>query len=109
VRVNLSQIGNKNYIKFVLHRNLLNKTQFSTFFVRNLYGRYPKDVKFQNSEYEVHQVSLKYSGSQNFSFLAFKGEAVSFRVTTAMATARDRRNYFYRCNRVFYSYKVLKK
>jgi hypothetical protein len=29
-----------------------------------------------NSDYEVHQVGPKDSGSQNFSFLAFKGEAV---------------------------------
>jgi hypothetical protein len=29
-----------------------------------------------NSEYEVHQVGLKDYGSQNFSFLAFKEEAV---------------------------------
>jgi hypothetical protein len=35
-----------------------------------LYGRYPKDSKFQNSEYEVHQVGPKDYGSQNFSFLA---------------------------------------
>jgi NOL1/NOP2/fmu family ribosome biogenesis protein len=41
-----------------------------------LYGRYLKDFKFQNSEYRGHQVSPKVSGSQNFSFLAFKGEAV---------------------------------
>jgi hypothetical protein len=31
---------------------------------------------FKNLEYEVHQVGLKDYGSQNFSFLAFKGEAV---------------------------------
>jgi hypothetical protein len=30
------------------------------------------------SEYEVHQVGPKDSGSQNFSFLAFKGEAENF-------------------------------
>jgi hypothetical protein len=40
-----------------------------------VYG-YPKDFKFQNSENIGHQVGLKNSGSQNFSFLAFKGEAV---------------------------------
>jgi hypothetical protein len=39
-------------------------------------GGYPKDVKFQNYEYEVHQVGQKYFESQNFSFLACKGEAV---------------------------------
>jgi hypothetical protein len=38
-----------------------------------LYGRYPTDSEFQNSEYRVHQVSLKNSDSQNFSFLTFRG------------------------------------
>jgi hypothetical protein len=37
---------------------------------------YLKDFKFQNSEYAGHQVGLKDSGSQNFSFLAFKWEAI---------------------------------
>jgi hypothetical protein len=39
-------------------------------------GTYLKNFKFQNSEYRGHQVDPKYSGSQNFSFLAYKGEAV---------------------------------
>jgi hypothetical protein len=55
---------------------LLNKTQGLTFLSRNSYGRYLKDFKFQNSEYRGHQVGPKDSGSRNFSFLAFKGEAV---------------------------------
>jgi hypothetical protein len=38
-----------------------------------LYGRYLEDFKFQNSEYRGLQVGPKDSGSQNFSFLAFKG------------------------------------
>jgi hypothetical protein len=38
---------------------------------------YPKDVKFQNSEYNVHLVDTKDSGSQNFSFLAFKATSVA--------------------------------
>jgi hypothetical protein len=42
-------------------------------FSRNLYLY---DVKFHNSEFEVHQVGLKDYGSQNFSFLAFMGEVV---------------------------------
>jgi hypothetical protein len=46
---------------------------------RNLYGRYPKDSKFQNSEYEVHQVGPKDYRSQNFSFLAFIGTELVFR------------------------------
>jgi hypothetical protein len=54
----------KNTLRFVLRRNLLNKTQDLTFLSRNLYGRYPKDSKFQSSENEVFQ---------NFSFLAFIG------------------------------------
>jgi hypothetical protein len=43
------------------------------------------DFIFQNSEYEVHQVD---SGSQNFSFLAFKGEAWH---KFSLIPARDRR------------------
>jgi hypothetical protein len=41
-----------------------------------LYGRYLKDFKFKNSEYRGHQVGPKDLESQNFGFLAFKGEAV---------------------------------
>jgi hypothetical protein len=41
-----------------------------------LYRRYLKDFKFQNSEYRGHQVGPKDLGSKNFSFLAFKEEAV---------------------------------
>jgi hypothetical protein len=36
-----------------LQRNLLNKTQGSTFLSRNLYGGYHRDVKFQNLEHVV--------------------------------------------------------
>jgi hypothetical protein len=70
---------------------------------RNLYGRYPKDSKFQNSEYEVHQVDPKDYGSQSFSFLAFMGTELVSRQIFAMATttARDRRKFFYRSNHVF--------
>jgi hypothetical protein len=54
----------------------------------------------------VHQVGLKDSG-QNFNFLALKAEAAGevqiFRSATATATVRDRRNFFYRLNHVFYS------
>jgi hypothetical protein len=35
-----------------------------------LLGGYLKELEFQNSEYEVHQVVPKDSGNQNFSFLA---------------------------------------
>jgi hypothetical protein len=41
----------KNTIRLVLRWNFPGKTQGLTFFRSNLYGRYPKDVKFQNSEY----------------------------------------------------------
>jgi hypothetical protein len=36
-----------------------------------------KDSKYQNSEFEVHQVGPKYAGSQNFSFLALKRAVAS--------------------------------
>jgi hypothetical protein len=41
-------IVTKSAIRFVLRWNLLKKTQGLTFLSRNLYGRYSKDVKFQN-------------------------------------------------------------
>jgi hypothetical protein len=40
------------------------------------------------------------SRSQNFSFLAFKGNAVGLVMRTATATARDGRKFFYRSNQV---------
>jgi hypothetical protein len=63
------------------------------FFSLNLYRRYPWDVKFQNSEYEMHQVGPKDYGSQNFRFLALSAEAVGEAkiLCSAAATARDRR------------------
>ena len=64
------------------------------FLSQNLYGRYPQDSKFQNSEYEVHQVGPKDSGSQNFSFLAFIQAELVSRQISATATARDRRKKF---------------
>jgi hypothetical protein len=48
----------------------LTKLKDFTFLSWNLYGRYPKDVKIQNFEYEVHQVGPKDSSSQNFSYPA---------------------------------------
>jgi hypothetical protein len=44
--------------------------------IKNLYDSYSKEKYYKNSEYEVHQVGPKYFRSRNFSFLAFKGEAV---------------------------------
>jgi hypothetical protein len=41
---------------------------------QNLCGRYPKDSKFQKSEYEVHQIGPKDPGSKNFSLLVSKGD-----------------------------------
>jgi hypothetical protein len=72
-----------------------------------LLGGYLWEPEFQNSEYEVHQVGPKDSGSQNFSFLALKAEPVDevqilrAAMETATATARDRRKIFYRLNHVF--------
>jgi hypothetical protein len=43
---------------------------------KNLNDSYSKTIFYQNSKYEVHQVGPKYSRSQNFSLLAFEGEAV---------------------------------
>jgi hypothetical protein len=63
----------------------------------------PLGTEFQNSEYEVHQVGPKDSGSQNFSLLALKAEPVSEVqiLRTATATARDGRKKLYRSNHVF--------
>jgi hypothetical protein len=70
---------------------------------RNLYGRYSKVSKFQNFEYEVHQVGSKYYRSQNFSCIAFKRtELVSRQISATAATARDRRNFFIAQNMLFY-------
>jgi hypothetical protein len=41
----------KSATSFVLGWSLLNQTQVLTSLSRNLYEEYPKDVKFQNSEY----------------------------------------------------------
>jgi hypothetical protein len=62
--------------------------------------------KFQNSEYEVHQVGQKYYGSQNFSFLALKAEPVGEVQILRTATATARRvtdGFFYRSNHVINS------
>jgi hypothetical protein len=72
-----------------------------TFLSRNLYGRYPKDSKFQNSEYEVHQFGPKEYESQNFSFLAVVETELVSRQISATATARDRLKKNYRSNHVF--------
>jgi EAL domain-containing protein (putative c-di-GMP-specific phosphodiesterase class I) len=48
--------------------------------------------EFLNFEYEVHQVSLKDSGSQNFSFRTLKRKAVGVVkiLRTVMEMARDK-------------------
>jgi hypothetical protein len=70
------------------------------------------DVKFQNSEYEMHQVGPKDSVSLNFSFIDLKAEAVCeaqiLRTPTATARARDGRKFCYFLNHVIYADKVLK-
>jgi hypothetical protein len=70
---------------------------------KTLLNSYLKEPEFQNSQYEVHQVGSKDSGSQNFSFIALKTEPVGdVRILrTATAPARDRWNFFYRSNHVF--------
>jgi hypothetical protein len=55
---------------------------------------------FKISEYAGHQVGLKDSGSRNFSFLAFKGEAVGV-AQVLRSTACDGRKIFLRPNHVF--------
>jgi hypothetical protein len=75
----------------------MNFAQYSSFLIflrRNLYGSYPKDSEFQNSEHEVHQVALLDSGSQNFSFLAFKGKAVGVtQISSYNAARQTEKNY----------------
>jgi hypothetical protein len=75
------------------------KTQGLAFLSRNLYGKYPKDSKFQNSR--VHQDGPKAYVSQNFSFLAFIGTELVLRQISLTALVRDRRKNLYRSNHVF--------
>jgi hypothetical protein len=65
------RIFTKSAIRCVLGWSLLNKIQVLTLLSRNLYGGCP-----EYSEYEIHQVEPKDYGSQTFSFLACKKEAV---------------------------------
>jgi hypothetical protein len=60
-----------------------------------LYGKYPKDVKFQNSEYRGHRVGPKDSESQNFNFLAFTGEAVGKQQRHVIDGKKYRSNYVF--------------
>jgi hypothetical protein len=63
--------------------------------------------KFQNSEYEVHQVGSNEAGSHNFSFLALNTAELaapqisSKKPTARPATPRDRRKFFFRSKLVF--------
>jgi hypothetical protein len=62
---------------------------------------YPKDFKFQNSEYRGHQVGPKYTKSQNFSFLASPvGEAKIYANDNGNFAWQTEKNY--RSNHVFY-------
>jgi hypothetical protein len=99
----------KDLSDLFLGENCLTKTQVLTLLSRNLYGRYPKDSKYKDSEYEVHQVGLKDSGIQHFRILAFKGEAVGvtqiYPTTAATATTvRDRRKT--NTSRIFHMWQV---
>jgi hypothetical protein len=105
VRVNCSHCKSIDTHKFFVF--LATHSQIFELCVDRLIEIRIYDVKFQNSEYEVHQVGLKDYGSQNFSFLAFKGEAVGvvqILYHNGAATARDRHKFFFRSNHVF-SYK----
>jgi hypothetical protein len=59
-----------------------------------LQGNYSKKPFYQKSEYEVHQVGPKNAGSQNFSFLAFKGEAVGVTQIPSYNGAWQTENFF---------------
>jgi hypothetical protein len=70
---NLQFCSFKSAVRFVLRRNLLNKTQVLTSLRRNLYRRYLRDVKFQNSEYgpkfkKKHPSDLLYDESYKTKF-----------------------------------------
>jgi hypothetical protein len=82
------------------HENVL-KTE-------NLYDSYSKTIFYQNSKYEVHQVCPKYSRSQNFSLLAFEGEAVS--VTQIWVQRRVTDGKFFFAQNMFFtsSLRILK-
>jgi hypothetical protein len=46
----------------------------NTLKTKKMYGSFPKQINFQNSEYEVlAQVGPKNAWSQNFGILAFEG------------------------------------
>jgi hypothetical protein len=65
---------------------------------RNLYGRYPKDFKFSNSEYEVHQVEPKDYGSPKF-LLAFRDWS-SVETNFCNDNGAWQTDFFYRTNHV---------
>jgi hypothetical protein len=56
---------------------------------KNLYCSYPKNIFYQNSEYELHQAGLKDFRSQNSRIVAFEGEAAGV-TQFCGTTARDR-------------------
>jgi hypothetical protein len=74
------------------HNNAL-KTEY-------LYDSCSKTIFYQNSKYEVHQVGPKYFSSQNFSLLAFEGEAVG--VTQICVQRRVTDKNFFWSKHVFY-------
>jgi hypothetical protein len=60
--------------------------------------------KYQNSEYEAHQVGSNGAFSQNFSFLALNTAEQAAFVQKPPATTRDRRKIFFAL-KSFYRYK----
>jgi hypothetical protein len=55
---------------------------------------------------EVHRFGSKDSGSQNISFLAFKGEVVGVtQISSCNDNGADRRKIFYRSNQKLFSHK----
>jgi hypothetical protein len=72
-------------------------------------GGYLKELEFQNSEYKVHQVGPKDSGSQNFSFLALTSEPVDEVQIFAYGNGALQTKFFLSPKSCFYPLKVLKR
>jgi hypothetical protein len=70
---------------------------------KNLYDSCSKTIFYQNSKYEVHQVGPKYSRSQNFSLLAFEGEAVGVTQICVQRRVTDGRFFF--AQNMFFTHK----
>jgi hypothetical protein len=81
---------------------------FSNFFDSWVFKRFSK---FQNSEYEVHQVGSNEACSKNFSFLALStAELAAPQISSKNPLdRRDRRKFFFALNAFFSVSKVLKR